>query len=67
MHSLEFIPGIGKKYMWQIIDERERNPFKSFVDLQKRTNIPNPVKLVAKRILEELSEESKYRFFTRTI
>ena len=65
MHALELIPGIGKKYMWQIIDERERNPFKSFEDLQQRTNIPNPVKLLTKRILEELSEESKYRFFTR--
>ena len=65
MHALELIPGIGKKYMWQIIDERERSSFKSFKDLQQRTNIPDPVKLVAKRILEELSEESKYRFFTR--
>jgi len=65
MHALELIPGIGKKYMWQIIDERERNPFKSFEDLQQRTNIPNPAKLITKRILEELSEESKYRFFTR--
>jgi len=65
MHALELIPGIGKKYMWQIINERERNSFKSFKDLQQRTNIPDPVKLVAKRVLEELSEESKYRFFTR--
>ena len=65
MHALELIPGIGKKYMWQIINDRERSPFKNFEDLQKRTNIPNPVKLIVKRILEELSEESKYRFFTR--
>ena len=65
MHALELIPGIGKKYMWQIINERERSPFKNFEDLQRRTNIPNPVKLIVKRILEELSEESKYRFFTR--
>jgi len=65
MHALELVPGIGKKYMWQIINERERNSFKSFKDLQQRTNIPDPVKLVAKRVLEELSEESKYRFFTR--
>lgn len=65
MHALELIPGIGKKYMWQIINERERNPFKNFNDLQQRANIPNPAKLVAKRILEELSGESKYRLFTR--
>jgi putative nucleotide binding protein len=65
MHALELIPGIGKKYMWQILDERERNPFKSFEDLQQRANIPNPSKLIAKRVLEELSGESKYRIFTR--
>jgi len=65
MHALELIPGIGKKYMWQIINERDRNPFKNFDDLQQRANIPSPAKLVTKRILEELSGESKYRLFTR--
>jgi len=65
MHALELIPGIGKKYMWQIIDERERKPFESFKDLQQRANIPNPVKLLTKRILEELASEGKYRLFTR--
>jgi len=65
MHALELVPGIGKKYMWQIINERERIPFKNFDDLQQRANIPSPAKLVAKRILEELSGESKYRLFTR--
>lgn len=65
MHSLELIPGIGKKYMWKIIEEREKKPFESFQDLQKRVNIPNPVKLIAKRIIEELSGDSKYRLFTR--
>jgi len=65
MHALELIPGIGKKYMWQVIREREKKPFESFEDLQKRTQIPNPVKLLTKRILEELAGESKYRLFTR--
>jgi len=65
MHALELIPGIGKKYMWKIIDEREKKPFESFQDLQRRTNIPNPVKLITKRIIEELSGNPKYRLFTR--
>ena len=65
MHALELIPGIGKKYMWQIINGRERILFKNFDDLQQRANIPSPAKLVTKRILEELSGESKYRLFTR--
>jgi len=65
MHALELIPGIGKKYMWQIIDEREKRPFESFEDLQQRVSIPNPAKLIIKRILEELMNKSKYRLFTR--
>ncbi len=65
MHALELVPGIGKKYMWQILDERERSPFQSFDDLQQRANMPNPAKLIAKRILEEMAGESKYRLFTR--
>jgi putative nucleotide binding protein len=65
MHALELVPGIGKKYMWQVINQRERKPFESFDDLQKRTELPNPVKLVTKRVLEELEGDSKYRLFTR--
>jgi putative nucleotide binding protein len=65
MHALELIPGIGKKYMWQVINERERKPFDNFDDLQKRTEIPNPVKLITKRVLEELAGDSKYLLFTR--
>ena len=65
MHALELIPGIGKKYMWQVINERERKLFESFEDLQHRTEIPSPVKLITKRILEELAGESKYQLFTR--
>jgi len=65
MHALELIPGIGKKYMWQVINEREKKPFESFDDLQKRTELPNPVKLITKRVLEELEGDSKYRLFTR--
>jgi putative nucleotide binding protein len=65
MHALELVPGIGKKYMWQVINMRERKPFESFEDLQKRTELPNPVKLVTKRVMEELEGDSKYRLFTR--
>ena len=65
MHALELIPGIGKKYMWQVINERDRRPFESYEDLQKRTELPNPVKLITKRVLEELEGDSKYRLFTR--
>jgi putative nucleotide binding protein len=65
MHALELVPGIGKKYMWQVINERTRKPFESFDNLQSRTELPSPAKLIIKRVLEELDGDSKYRLFTR--
>ena len=65
MHSVELLPGIGKKSMWHIIDTREKKPFESFMDIQTRAGIPDPAKTVSKRIIEELTGESKYRLFIR--
>lgn len=66
MHALELIPGVGKKYMLAILREREISPFKSFKDIRERAGIPDPVKLLTKRILEELMEENpKYRLFVK--
>ena len=65
MHSLELIPGIGKRLMFQILELRERYPFESYEDLKERTSLSDPVKLIAKRVLKELSEEEKYYIFTR--
>jgi len=65
MHALELLPGIGKKHMWTILNQRESAPFASFKDLQERVLIPAPVKIVSKRILDELMETSKHMVFTR--
>jgi len=66
MHSLELIPGIGKKYAWAILDLRDRKPFQSLQEVKERSQLPDPVRLMARRIIEELSEEEpKYRLFTR--
>ena len=65
MHSLELIPGIGKRLMFQILDLRERFPFESFEDLKERANLSDPVRLIARRVMKELSEEQKYYIFTR--
>jgi putative nucleotide binding protein len=65
MHSLELIPGIGKRLMFQILDLRERFPFESFEDLKERANLSDPVKLIGRRVMKELSEEQKYYIFTR--
>lgn len=65
MHALELLPGIGKKSMWQIINARERKSFTSFHDIVERTSIGDPIKVIAKRILDELSGGEKYRVFSR--
>ena len=65
MHSLELIPGIGKRLMFHIINLREKAPFGSFKDIEERVGLKDPAKLVAKRVLEELSGDEKYLLFTR--
>ena len=65
MHSLELIPGIGKRIMFQILELRERHPFRSYEDLKDRVSLTDPVKLIARRVLEELSTEQKYYLFVR--
>jgi putative nucleotide binding protein len=67
MHALELLPGIGKKSMWQIINARERKPFSSFKDIQDRTSVGDPIKVIAKRILDELTGGEKYRIFSRAM
>lgn len=65
-HQLELIPGIGKKLMWAIIEERKKGPFADFEDLEKRVKgLTNPKNLVAKRIVIELEGADKYRVFVR--
>jgi putative nucleotide binding protein len=67
MHSLESLPGIGKKSMWTIINTREKKPFANYKDIQDRTGLTDVQKIIAKRIMEELSTETKYRLFTRNV
>ena len=65
VHSLELLPGIGKKHMWDIIAERKKGPFKSFEDIKNRVKLlPEPVGMVVKRILAEIENENeRYRLF----
>ena len=64
MHSLELLPGPGKKHMWQILVERKGEPFKDFNDLKTRVKLmPDPEKIIIKRILKELEREEKYYIF----
>ncbi len=64
IHQLELLPGFGKKYMRTILDERDKKPFESFEDMKKRLkNLPDPRKTVEKRLIEELTQEIRYRLF----
>ncbi len=66
MHSIELIPGMGKKRMWEILEERKERPFESFDDLKKRVKlIPDPEKAVVRRILAEIFEEQKHYLFVK--
>ena len=65
-HQLELLPGIGKKLMWAIIEERKKGPFKSFQDLEKRVKgLSDAKKMIAKRVVMELKGVDKYRAFVR--
>ena len=63
---LHLLPGIGKKLMWEILEEREKAPFTSFADISERIKaIPHPEKMILNRIMEELEDPHvKYHLFT---
>lgn len=65
MHSLQLLPGIGKKHLWVILQERRSKPFESFDDIRARTKISDPKKLIIKRIISELMGEDKYKLFVK--
>jgi putative nucleotide binding protein len=63
-HLLELLPGIGKKTMQQIVDERRRAPFRTFAEIEERLGLKGPERLVVARIEQELSGvDDKYRLF----
>jgi putative nucleotide binding protein len=63
-HLLELLPGIGKKTMLAIVEERKRAPFTTFPELGERMHLAHPERLVVARIEQELSgAPDKYRLF----
>ncbi len=64
-HMLELLPGLGKKTMWAILEERKKGPFNNFQNLAQRVpSTHHPEKLIAKRIEMELSDPNqKYHVF----
>lgn len=67
MHSLELIPGMGKKRMWELLEERRVRPFENFEDIKKRVNATlDPRNSIIKRILAEIqNSEEKHKLFVK--
>ncbi|MDE1852461.1 MAG: DUF655 domain-containing protein [Thaumarchaeota archaeon] len=65
LHALELIPGIGKTFMKEIVEMREKEPFTSFDDVQKRVGLREPAKMISKRIVEELAGDSRVSVFVK--
>ncbi len=65
LHTLDLLPGIGKKLMWAILEERRKGEFSDFEDLTKRVKgLHHPERIIAKRIEEEIIDEDvKYKIF----
>ncbi|MGH7339966.1 MAG: DUF655 domain-containing protein [Candidatus Rokuibacteriota bacterium] len=66
-HMLELLPGLGKKTMWKIIEERKVRPFTNFDDIAKRVStLHKPDDVIARRIELELADtQQKYRIFVQ--
>ena len=61
-HMLEELPGLGKKSMMAILEERKKGNFKDFSDLSERTGVKNPEKLIVARIVLEISDPDRKRY-----
>lgn len=65
IHALELIPGIGKTYMKIMLEEREKQKFESYKDLQDRVGFKEPIKHISERILDEITGESRMNLFVK--
>ncbi len=66
IHQIELLPGLGKKYMTEILKQREEKEFESFDDIRQRvSNLPFPEKIIEKRLIQELTEQVRYNLFLR--
>jgi len=66
VHTLDLLPGIGKKNMEALMREREQSPFESFEDLKKRIpSLSDPVSLFVNRIVSELEGKEKQYLFVK--
>jgi putative nucleotide binding protein len=66
LHQIELLPGLGKKHMREILKQRQEKEFESFEDMRKRIpNLPDPQKVIERRIIKELTNIERYNLFIR--
>ncbi|NYZ73561.1 DUF655 domain-containing protein [Candidatus Micrarchaeota archaeon] len=66
VHTLDLLPGIGKKNMESLLKEREAKPFESLTDIHTRVpTLADPVGVFVHRIMSELQGNEKYYLFTK--
>lgn len=65
-HQLDLLPMIGIKHRMSIIEYIKKEKFKSFKDIHSIEMMPDPVKIIVNRIVDELmaGPEIKYNLFT---
>jgi len=64
LHMLELLPHIGKKITWKIIEEKEKEPFKSLKEIKERVKLSIDMEeVIVERIIEELQNKDKYKLF----
>lgn len=66
VHTLDLLPGIGKKNMESLLREREKAKFKSFEELKQRVpSLMDPVGIFTHRILSEIEGKEKQYLFAK--
>jgi putative nucleotide binding protein len=66
-HQLDLLPMIGKKHRMEIIEYiRKKGKFKSINEIKEIEMMPDPIKIIVNRILDEIigGPEIKYNLFT---
>ncbi len=65
LHALSLIPGMGKKMVQKVVEERGKKPFESYQEMEDRLGASyNAAKSIEDRIIEEMENKDKYRIFT---
>ncbi|MEM0373810.1 MAG: DUF655 domain-containing protein [Sulfolobaceae archaeon] len=63
LHALELLPGIGKKTLRLVLEERKKKPFETYKDIETRVGIKNVQNIIMERIKKELEGNEKYYLF----